>query len=191
VVEAPRRERGLRRDEGQCVVAGRGRAPVQVLDGRGQVQIRVLLLNNKVFRIYAPTTDMPLTTATDVARPPERRLRRTWARWMHRRIARVLTPRAPACAPCEPRGRVWRAPPRSSRGPHHRDAMGGAAPLPSTRTMVLCTGTRGSRVRCAPRQRRLGKPGQHPAHDQGARRSLPRTVVNMHELTTGQLEIHG
>jgi hypothetical protein len=36
----------------------------------------------------------------------------------------------------------------------NRDAMGGAAPRPSTRTMVLCTGTRGSRVRCAPRKRR-------------------------------------
>jgi hypothetical protein len=71
---------------------------------------------------------------------------------MHWSITRVLTPRAPACAPCEPRGRVWRAPPRSSR---HRDAMGGAAPRPSTRTMVLCPGTRVSRVRCAPRQRRL------------------------------------
>ena len=32
--------------------------------------------------------------------------------------------------------------------------MGGAAPRPSTRTMVLCTGTRGSLVRCPLRQRR-------------------------------------
>ena len=32
----------------------------------------------------------------------------------------------------------------------NRDAMGGAAPRPSTRTMVLCTVTRGSRVRCVP-----------------------------------------
>jgi hypothetical protein len=36
----------------------------------------------------------------------------------------------------------------------NRDAMGGAAPRPSTSTMVLCTGKRGSLVRCPLRQRR-------------------------------------
>jgi len=52
----------------------------------------------------------------------------------------------------------------------NRDAMGSAAPRPSTRTMVLCTGTRGSRVRCAPRQRRPGR----AARAAGRRtRSLP------------------
>jgi hypothetical protein len=39
----------------------------------------------------------------------------------------------------------------------NRDAMGGAAPRPSTSTMVLCTGTRGSLVRCPLRQRRPGR----------------------------------
>jgi len=51
--------------------------------------------------------------------------------------------------------------------------MGGAAPRPSTRTMVLCTGTRGSRVRCAPRQRRPGR----AARAAGRRtRSLPDSL---------------
>ena len=49
-------------------------------------------------------------TAADVARPPARRLRRTWARWMRRQIARILPPPTPACARGEPRGRVWRGP---------------------------------------------------------------------------------
>ena len=35
--------------------------------------------------------------------------------------------------------------------------MGGTVPRPSTRTMVLCTWKRGSRVRCAPRQLRPGR----------------------------------
>ena len=51
--------------------------------------------------------------------------------------------------------------------------MGGAAPRPSTRTMVLCTWTRGSRVRCAPRQRRPGR----AARAAGRRsRSLPDSL---------------
>ena len=49
-------------------------------------------------------------TATDVARLPARRLRRTWARCMCRKTARALPPGAPACAPGELRGRVWRDP---------------------------------------------------------------------------------
>jgi len=39
----------------------------------------------------------------------------------------------------------------------NRDAMGAAAPRPSTRTLGLCTGTRGIRVRCAPGKRSLGR----------------------------------
>ena len=45
--------------------------------------------------------------------------------------------------------------------------MGGAAPRPSTRTMVLCTGTRGSLVRCPLRQRRPVRAAR------AAARSLP------------------
>ena len=33
-------------------------------------------------------------------------------RW---RIAHILPPRGPACAPCEPRGRVWRDPAMASQ----------------------------------------------------------------------------
>jgi hypothetical protein len=39
----------------------------------------------------------------------------------------------------------------------NRDERGGATPRPSTRTMVLCTGTRCIRVRCAHRQGRSGR----------------------------------
>ena len=45
-----------------------------------------------------------------MARLPARRWRRKKARWMCRQTARILPPRAPACAPCEPRGSVWRDP---------------------------------------------------------------------------------
>jgi hypothetical protein len=55
----------------------------------------------------------------------------------------------------------------------NRDEKGGATPRPSTRTMVLCTGTRGSLVRCAPRH---GRPGR-AARAAGRRtRSLPDSL---------------
>jgi len=55
----------------------------------------------------------------------------------------------------------------------NRDAMGGAAPRPSISTMVLCTGTRGSLVRCPLRQRRPGR----AARAAGRRtRSLPDSL---------------
>ena len=58
----------------------------------------------------------------------------------------------------------------------NRDAMVGAAPRPSTRTMVLCTGTRGIRVRSPPRQ---GRP-RRAARAAGRRtRSLPDPVHNL------------
>jgi len=68
--------------------------------------------------------------------------------------------RAPMCArrraQCGPRERPYRAAPLKQAWQifQNRDAMGSAAPRPSTRTMVLCTGTRGSLVRCPLRQRR-------------------------------------
>ena len=52
--------------------------------------------------------------------------------------------------------------------------MGGAAPRPSTRAMVLCTWKRDSRVRCDPRQRRPGR----AARAAGRRpRSLPDSLL--------------
>ena len=64
--------------------------------------------------------------------PPPRRLRRTWARWMRRQIARILPPPTPACAPGEPRGRVWRGLPlRRRRAAEAR----GQAPCPAPPTL--------------------------------------------------------
>jgi hypothetical protein len=55
----------------------------------------------------------------------------------------------------------------------NRDEKGGATPRPSTRTMVMGRGKRGSRVRCTPRQ---GRPGR-AARAAGRRtRSLPDSL---------------
>ena len=76
---------------------------------------------------------------------------------------------APRCAPADARS--------AGRGSglwqifQNRDAMGSAAPRPSTRTMVLCTGTRGSLVRCPLRQRRPVRAARAAAR--AAARSLP------------------
>ena len=67
----------------------------------------------------------------------------------------------------------------------NRDAMGGAAPRPSTSTMVLCTGTRGSLVRCPLRQRRPGR----AARAAGRRtRSLPDSLRDsLRDFRKGEL----
>ena len=81
--------------------------------------------------------------------------------------------RAPMCArrraQCGPRERPYRAAQLKQAWQifQNRDAMGSAAPRPSTRTMVLCTGTRGSLVRCPLRQRRPVRAAR------AAARSLP------------------
>jgi len=49
---------------------------------------------------------------------------------MRRRIARILPPRAPACAPCEPRGRVWRDPAVASASQSHCNRRGAAPRAP-------------------------------------------------------------
>ena len=99
------------------------------------------------------------TTQKARARP---RRGRKWA-------ARPRQTRAPICSSrrgqCGAQARPFRAASAlavpTCRGrielAQNRDEKGGATPLPSTRTMVLCTRTRGSRVRCAPRQRRPGR----------------------------------
>ena len=53
------------------------------------------------------------------------------------------------------------------------DEKGGAAARPSTHTMVLCTGTRGSRVRSPPRQ---GRPGRAARAAARRTRSLPDSL---------------
>jgi hypothetical protein len=67
----------------------------------------------------------------------------------------------------------------------NRDAMGGAAPRPSTSTMVLCTGTRGSLVRCPLRQRRPWR----SARAAGRRtRSLPDSLRDsLRDFRKGEL----
>ena len=49
---------------------------------------------------------------------------------MRRRITRILPPRGPACAPCEPRGRVWRDPAVASAA-RCSDPTPGALPCPT------------------------------------------------------------
>jgi hypothetical protein len=60
----------------------------------------------------------------------------------------------------------------------NRDAMGSAAPRPSTSTMVLFTGTRGSLVLCPLRQRRPVRAARAAAR---RTRSLPRGIGNWRE----------
>jgi len=43
---------------------------------------------------------------------------------MRRKFARILLPRAPACAPCEPHGSVWRDPAVASASRVHRASPG-------------------------------------------------------------------
>ena len=64
-----------------------------------------------------------------------RRLRRKWACWMRRRITHILPPSAPACAPCEPRGRVWRNP-AVALAARCSDPTPGALPCPTRPSVV-------------------------------------------------------
>jgi hypothetical protein len=112
--------------------------------------------------------------SSTTARPPTKKIQKARGRPRCGRkwTARPRQTRAPMCssrrAQCRARARPCRAasalaaPTCSGLAAlaQNRDEKGGAAPRPSTRTMVLCTGTRESRVRCAPRQRR---PGRAPA----------------------------
>ena len=97
-------------------------------------------------------------TAADVARPPARRLRRTWARWMRRQIARILPPPTPACAPGEPRGRVWRGPAVASAA-RCRSPRPGALPCP---THPLSCAERPACLWAQPRRQEPGAAARRP-----------------------------
>jgi hypothetical protein len=119
-------------------------------------------------------------TAADVARPPARRLRRTWARWMRRRITHILPPRSPACAACEPRGRVWRDPAVASAA-RCRNPRPGALPCPtnppSCAESAACLW---SQLRCLrPRAALLCALGGAPSASLGA--GCPRGQLNAAE----------
>ena len=132
-----------------------------------------------------PSSCPPTKTQQACAR---RRRGRKWA-------ARSRQTRTPICASrrahCGARARPCRAAPALAvqtwqlELAQNQDAMGGAAPRPTTRTMVLCTGTRGSRVRNPLRQRRPGR----AARAAGRRKLSSLPILPLPDFPKGSREL--
>ena len=81
---------------------------------------------------------------------------------MRRRITRILPPRAPKCAACEPRGRVWRNPAVASAA-RCSDPTPGALPCPTNPTVVRGAPSRSVGPASAPpTHRRCSPPSAGP-----------------------------